>query len=131
VRGGPARGGASALLGGYRVDLVAVELEEVVGGGDKPPFGPAGRSAAALEAADLAVELQLAEDRLDRGLAPAIEVVAVRGREHASHEVIEAPGPSGTSAAAQAGVRRDEHLDAVADDRLDLALMPVAGVGHH
>src|SRR5215217_5032163 len=53
-------------------DPVAVELEEVVAGGDGPPFRPAGRSPAALEAADLAVELQLTEDRLDRGLAPAV-----------------------------------------------------------
>jgi hypothetical protein len=52
---------------------VAVELEEIVGRGDEPPFGAAGGSAAALEAADLAVELDLSEDGLDRGLALAVE----------------------------------------------------------
>jgi hypothetical protein len=31
----------------------------------------------------------------------------------------------------RASVGRDEHLDAVADDCFDLALMPVAGVRQH
>ena len=57
------------------------------------------------------------------------ERATARGGEHASHEVIEATGPSWPGATAQAGVGRDEHLDAVGDDRLDLALVPVAGVG--
>jgi hypothetical protein len=60
---------------------MAVELQEIVGGGDEPPFRPAGRSAAALEAADLAVELELAEDRLDGCLALAVKRAAVRGGE--------------------------------------------------
>ena len=92
-------------LDGHREDPVAVELEEIVGGGDEPPFRPAGRSSAALEAADLSVELQLAEDGFDRCLALALEPAAVWGCEHASHKVIEAPGPSGACAAAHAGVR--------------------------
>jgi hypothetical protein len=115
-------GGAAALLGGDSGDQVAVELDEVVGRGDEPPFRPAGRSPAALEASHLAVELQLAEDGFDRRLALAVERAAIRGREHASHEVIKAAGPSRARASAQAGVRCDEHLDAVADDRLDLSL---------
>src|SRR4051812_2547866 len=61
----------------------AVSSPEVVGGGDEPPFRAARSSSAALEAADLAVELQLAEDRLDRRLALAVERAAVRGGEQA------------------------------------------------
>src|SRR5215216_6212385 len=103
--GAPAHRRAGGSLAGEGGDPVAVELEEVVAGGDEPPFRAAGRSSAALEASDLAVELQLTEDRFDRGLAPPVERTAIRGREHASHEVVEAAGPSGASAAAQAGVR--------------------------
>src|SRR4051812_29660367 len=44
---------------------------------DEPPLRPAGRSAAALEAPGLSVEIQLAEDRLDRGLAPTVEREAI------------------------------------------------------
>src|SRR5215217_9548030 len=70
--GAPACRRAGGSLGREGGDPVAVELEEVVAGGDEPPFRPAGRSPAALEAADLAAVLQLTEDRLDRGLAPAV-----------------------------------------------------------
>ena len=84
---------------------MAVELQQVVGRGDQAPFRSARGSAAALEASHLAVELQLAEDGFDRCLALALEPAAVWGCEHASHKVIEAPGPSGACAAAQAGVR--------------------------
>src|SRR5918994_6351532 len=69
------------LSAGDGGDLVGVELEQVVGCRDEPPFRPAGGSSAALEASDLAVELQLPEYRLDRGLAPAGERGAVRSRE--------------------------------------------------
>src|SRR5215207_5651417 len=78
------RGGASArrrvaaFLDGDGVDPMAVELEEVVCGGDQPPFRATGGSSAALEAADLAVELQLAEDRLDRRLAPSVKQGGLR-----------------------------------------------------
>lgn len=75
------RAGGGGSLGGGAGDLMAVQLEEVVGGGDEPPFRAAGRSAAALESSDLAVELQPAEDRLDGGLAAAVERAAVWGRE--------------------------------------------------
>jgi hypothetical protein len=133
IRGRPRSGvrRAAASLDGDGGDLVAVQLQEIVGGGDEPPFRAAGRSAAALEAADLTVALELPENGLDRGLALAGERAAAGGSEHVSHEVIKPAGPSGARAAAQARVRRNEHLDAVGDDRLDLALMPIAGVGHH
>jgi hypothetical protein len=48
---------------------VSVELEEVAGGGDQTPLGAHGGSASAVEAADAAVELRLAKDRLDPRLA--------------------------------------------------------------
>src|SRR3954468_22756627 len=99
------RGGAPPLpLGREGGGPVAVELEEVVGGGDQSPFRAAGRSAAALKALDLAVELQLAEDRLDRGLALPVKRAPLRGREHAAHGVIETASPSRARAAAQARV---------------------------
>jgi hypothetical protein len=53
--------------------VVIVELEEVVGGGNEPPFASAGRAPTALEAFDRAVELDLAEDGLDRDLALAVK----------------------------------------------------------
>jgi hypothetical protein len=71
-----------------------------VGGGDEPLFRAAGGSALALEASDLAVELELAEDGLDGDLALAVEGVTVGGGEDAAHEVIEAAGPAGTGALA-------------------------------
>src|SRR4051812_17733323 len=112
-------------------EAVVVELQEVVGGRDEPPFASACGPASALEASDLAVELDLAEHRLDGDLALAIEGAPSGRGEHTTHEVIEAAGPAGTGALAQAGVGRHEHLDAVADDRVDLALMPVARVAQH
>src|ERR687888_36210 len=92
-----ARVGRTSLMPAASADDVghplAVELEEVVRCGDEPPFRAARRASAALEAADLAVELQLTEDGFDRGLALAVERAAVRGGEHAAHEVVEAAGP--------------------------------------
>jgi hypothetical protein len=55
-------------------DPVIVELQEVVRRRDQAPFASAGGSAAALEAFDRAVELDLAEDRLDGDLSLAVEV---------------------------------------------------------
>src|SRR4051812_18042407 len=49
-------------------ESVGVKLEQVVGRGDQSPFAAAGGSAAALEALDRAVEIDLAEHRLDGGL---------------------------------------------------------------
>src|SRR3954462_11817592 len=68
---------AIAFSGGGGGRLVAVELEEVVGSGDESPFRSARGSAAALEASHLAVELQLTEDGLDRGLSSPVERAAV------------------------------------------------------
>src|SRR4051794_1493794 len=120
------RRSASGRVGG---DAVVVELVEVVGGGDEPPFASACRSAAALEASDRAVGLDLAEHRLDGHLPVAVEAAPGGRGEDAAHEVVEPAGPAGPGALAQAGVGRDEDLDAVADDRFDLAVMPVAGAG--
>src|SRR6478672_7345476 len=97
-------------------ELVVVELEQVVGRGDQPPFAARSGSAAALEAFDRAVELDLAEHRLDRDLALAVEVMAVRCREHAAHERVHAAGPTRPLASPQAGVRWHQHLDALAGE---------------
>src|SRR3954454_1922716 len=78
VRERDARQPPTGFLGGGGGDLVAVELEEVVGCRDEPPFRPAGGSSATLEASDLAVELQLSEHRLDRRLPLAVERAALR-----------------------------------------------------
>ena len=95
-----ARRARPAISGGAGGEVVAVELEEIVGGGDQSPFRPAGRSAAALEALDHAVELELAEHRLDRDLALAVERPPAGRGEHTPHEVIEAAGPARTRALA-------------------------------
>src|SRR4051794_28605892 len=119
---------AAAVSGCDGGAAVAVELEEIVGGCDEPPFRPAGRSAAALEASDLAVELQLAEDGLDGDLSSPVSGAPDGRGEHAAHEVIEAAGPSRSRRRAEPEVGGDEDLDAVADNRFDLARVPVAGV---
>src|SRR6185312_17284292 len=77
-----ARGAAGRVLGRCGGDAVAVELEEVVGGGDQSPFRPAGGSPAALEASDLAVELDLAEDGLDGHLPLAVKATPGGRGEH-------------------------------------------------
>lgn len=112
-------------------EAVVVELEQVVRGCDESPFAAAGGSAAALEAFDRAVELDLPEDWFDRDLALAVELVAVGRREHAAHERVHAAGPARALASAQAGVGWHEDLDAFAGDLLHLALVPVAGVSEH
>lgn len=89
------------------------------------------RPVAALEAADRAVELDLPEHARDRRLALPVQGATLRGSEHAPHGVVEVAGPARAGASAQAGVGSDEHFDAVAGDRFDLALIPVAGVGEH
>jgi hypothetical protein len=108
-----------------------VEFLEVVGGRAEPPFGERGGSAASLEAVDLAVVLRVSENRHDRLLSLPVDRLPVLVGEHAAHVVIETAGPSGSGLVAQVGVGRDQHLGAVADDVLHLALVPVAGVGDH
>jgi hypothetical protein len=71
---------AALFLGSGGCELVAVELEQVVGGRQQPPFGADGRSAAAQEAVSAAVGLDLPEHRLDGRLAAPIELaVALAG----------------------------------------------------
>jgi hypothetical protein len=55
-------GGCSAR---DRLDPVVVELQQVVGGGDKAPLGRRGGSASSSEPCDRAVVFDLPEDRLD------------------------------------------------------------------
>lgn len=66
-------------------ELVAVELAQVVGGGDQLPLAGAGLEAAPPEAADAAVLLDVAEDRLDHPAALFIETPPAFGRQLAPH----------------------------------------------
>src|ERR687886_548359 len=90
--------------------LVAVELQEVVGGGDQSPFRPARRSSAALEAVDPSVELRVSEYRLDQRGAFLVERLAGVGLKHAPHERVRAALPAGPWVFAVARVGRDQHL---------------------
>src|SRR4051812_25987276 len=65
--------GRPALSGAGGRECVRVELEQVVGGGDQPPFRAGGGSAAALEALDPAVELRVGEHRLDHDVGAAVK----------------------------------------------------------
>src|SRR3954468_1256489 len=102
----------AVLLGRHGREAVVVELEDVVGGGDQSPFAADGGSAAAVEAFDRAVELDLAEYRLDGDLALAIKLAALGSRQDAAHGVIQAAGPARSCALAQPAVGRDEHRHA-------------------
>ncbi|MEO6858973.1 MAG: hypothetical protein ABI323_10350 [Solirubrobacteraceae bacterium] len=69
---------------------MAVELHQVVRRGDQTPFGEGGGTAWALETADLAVELDLREHRLDRRFSVLVDRVAVLASEDPSHKCIHA-----------------------------------------
>src|SRR4051794_32868987 len=56
--------------------VVPVELQEVVGGGDETPFRADGRPAPAFEASGATVLLDIGEDRLDHHLAARVELLA-------------------------------------------------------
>ena len=58
-----------------------------------------------------------AQDGLDDALASEVELFAPVGGEDAAHEVVEAAAASGSGLFAAVGVGRDEHRDALADDR--------------
>src|SRR3954469_9328797 len=118
---------AAAPSGGH--ESVSVKLEEVVGGGDEPPFGPDRASASSVEARHPAVVFGLAEDGLDHRLAAAVELAAALAGQDAAHEGVVAAGPARPWRLAFAGVGWDEHLSAGGVRAFHLALMPVAGVG--
>src|SRR5215211_5661707 len=121
ARGASRRGGAVTARRGCRArrsgrcggDPVVVELHEVVRRRDQAPFASAGGSAPALEAFDRAVELDLAEDRLDGDLALAVERPPFGCSEDAAHDVVEAAVPAGSGAFAQSAVGREQDVDAV------------------
>src|SRR3954451_5656476 len=68
---------AAAPSGGRQ--SVSVRLEEVVGGGDEPPFGPDRASASSVEARHPAVVFGLAEDGLDHRPAGGAKTGAIIG----------------------------------------------------
>jgi hypothetical protein len=86
---------------------VAVELEEVVGGGDQAPPGPDGGSAASVEAVDAAVVFGVGKDRLDELLATSVEAGSQLGAQDLAHEAVEAAVPAGPVALAFADGRLD------------------------
>ena len=59
-----------------------MELEQVVGGRDEPPFGSDGASAASVKAAHAAVVFGVTEDGLDHGLATSVKRAAELTRDH-------------------------------------------------
>src|ERR1700693_3736835 len=120
--------GGSGRCGGYSV---AVELEQVVGGGDQAPLAADGVSAAALEAVGAAVVFGVTENGFDHRFASAVETAAELGLEDAAHERVVAAVPAGPGAFALVAVGADQDLDALADQALHLDLVPVAGVGEH
>ena len=122
-------GGLSSLRSaGGCCYLVAVELCEVVGRGDQPPFRERGGAAAALEPVDPAVVFGVSEHGLDGLFALLVDRVPELGLEDAPHVVINAAGPAGTGFLFEVGVRGNQDLGAARDDVLHLAFVPVAGV---
>ena len=59
-----------------------MELEQVVGGGDQPPFRANGAASSSSEAVQAAVELHLREHGLDHRLALAVERAAAISGQH-------------------------------------------------
>jgi hypothetical protein len=105
-----------------------VELEQAVSRGDQPPLRACGGSASSLELVDPSVVLGLSEHGLDHRLAFSVKPAAVVTGEHGPHEGVAAAIPAAAGCVALAGIGRDQDLSAVADDLVDLLLMPVAGV---
>jgi len=108
-----------------------VELEEVVGGGDQPPFRERGRSSSSLELVDAPVVLGLCEHRLDYRLSSSVEPVSVLGRECVAHRRVSFALPSQPRGLALASVRRHENLHVlVRHDMVHLLLIRVAAIGN-
>src|SRR5829696_90984 len=103
-----AGGSPDLASGGQWCRGVLVELQQVVGGVDEPPFRPAGRSASSEESVAAAVELGVAEDGLDHALAPGVELAARLGGEDSAHERVEPALPARALAFALVGVGRNE-----------------------
>jgi hypothetical protein len=101
---------------------VVVELEQAAARCDESPLAAAGGSAAALEAFDRAVELNVAEHRLDSDLPLAVEVMTGGCGEHAAHERVHAAGPAWLLTYFQAPTRLKAPLRAIAWDRKAFAL---------
>src|SRR3954447_2973319 len=74
--------------------LVAVELEQIPGGGDQSPFRASGGSSAAQETVDAAVELGVSEDGLDHHLTSAVELISELAFQDAAHEGVASAVPA-------------------------------------
>src|SRR3954447_1982919 len=108
---------------------VSVELEEVVGGRDEAPLGADGGASSSSEAVHAAVELRLAEHRLDHRLALPVKRAAVVAGEDSAHEGVVAAVPAAPGTLALGGVGGNQDRGAAINDAFHLLLMPVAGVG--
>ena len=60
-----------------------------------------------------------------------VELAGGRGGQDVSHEGVAPAVPAWSGAAAFVGVGRDEDLDALAHESVDLFAVPVAGIGEH
>jgi hypothetical protein len=79
-----------------------------------------------VEAIEAAVELRVAEYRLDELLSLSVELDAAVGVQDAAHERVQAAVPARSRRSAAAGVRRDQHLDPVGDDGRRATLLKAA-----
>src|ERR1700733_6419087 len=108
---------------------VGVKLEEIVGCRDEPPLGVCGGSASSREVIDPSVVFDLPVDRLDGDLAQLVERAAGPGPDLLTHPLVALVLPAWPVAAvAHRAVRRNEHLEPLVGELLDLSGMPVAGV---
>ena len=112
-------------------ERMAVELEEVVGGGDQPPLGANSAASSASEAIQAAVELHLREDGLDHRLSLAVKRAAALAGQQVAHLLVAAAFPVASCRPAAAGVGRDEQRDAALGDALHLLAVPGARVSEH
>src|SRR3954453_20110709 len=104
---------------------VSVELQEVVGGRDEAPLDADGGASSSAEA----VELRVAEHRLDHRLALPIKRAAVVAGEDSAHEGVVAAFPAAAGTPALAGVGGNQDRGAAINNAFHLLPMPVAGVG--
>jgi hypothetical protein len=98
----------------------AVELQEVVSGGDQAPFRANRRPTAVFEAPRASVLLDVGEDGLDHHLAAGVELLARGALERPSHEVV-GPAEAGLPRPGAAlGIGGDQRGDAALSERVDV-----------
>src|SRR3954470_2156547 len=101
---------AAGCLGPGGGELVAVKLGQVVARHQESPLGAHLGPAASVKSVGAVVVFGVAEQRLDRLLACAIEPPAVLCGEHLSHPGVASAGPPRSGGAAAALVGRNRAL---------------------